>query len=124
MANSIKITNVAEEIVLRDTATGTRREMTIADAKADGFRNFKYVLDAAGNFVTSDGSAVTENTDKVMVVVRESVIPTDRAVQFYRTQQKKVLIKGDELTIEYKDEAEKAFYEQYANINGLKVEEA
>lgn len=117
----ITITNEAEEVVIKGAYTGERVEKDLATAKAEGYTEFEYVLDADGNFVTADDADPAEDGANVVVIVRQAVLSTDRMVQFYRTQQKLKLAKGDSVEIPVKTAAEVAFYMGYDGFNGLTV---
>lgn len=121
-AAKITITNEAEEVVIKGAYTGERVEKDLATAKAEGYTEFEYVLDADGNFVTSDDADPAEDGANVVVIVRQAVLSTDRMVQFYRTQQQLKLAKGDSVEIPVKTAAEVAFYMGYDGLNGLTVE--
>ena len=119
----LTITNVAKDEANHDAATGVRKLMTLKEAKALKFRDFEYLLDKGGNFTYLENGVVTEiedtatsiTTDKVAVVVRESIQITDRYVQFYQTHQKILLAKGDAIEIKVTKPAE---YAHYMSLNG------
>lgn len=104
----ITITNVMDPndpaLVNKDSLTGERRIISLAEAKAAGFTDFEYVLDNDGNFVIDPESGASVGTpvvsDDIMVVVRQSVKSTDRYIQFFGTQQKILLASGESITFE------------------------
>lgn len=116
----VKITNNAVAEVNKQAYTGERKEMTVAEAKAAGYTDFKFLVTKDGNFVTTNDDAKTD--ENVLVVVKSSVSHTDRFVQFFATQQRFKLAAGDTLEFTIKTAAEAAHYDSYNNVDGLSVE--
>lgn len=118
---TITITNNAETEVLKEAYTGPRVEMTLEEAKDAGYTEFEYALTADGDFITDDGELPENGGANVIVIVRQAVKNTDRFVQFYRTQQKIKLAKGDSVQIPVTKAEEVAFYLAYNGVDGLKA---
>lgn len=116
---TVTITNNAEQVVNKQSYTGPRVEMTVAEAKAAGYTDFQFLLAKDGNFITTNDDAKSD--DNVKVVVRTTTNNTDRYVQFFATQQRFKLAKGDSLQIEIRTAAEAAHYKSLEEIDGLSV---
>lgn len=120
---TLTITNVAKDEPNHDAATGVRKLMTLKEATELKFRDFEYLLGKKGNFTYLENGEIKEiadtatevTKDKVAVVVRESIQITDRYVQFYQTQQKILLAKGEAIEIKVTKPAE---YAHYMSLNG------
>lgn len=125
---TLVITNVMEEEVNKTALTGVRRLMTLADAEKAKFDEYEYLLDKDGNFTYLENGEVKKieitgaeiDRDKLAVIVRESIKATDRFVQFFRTQQKLLLARGDALKVTVTTAAEYAHYMSLAD-EGLTV---
>lgn len=133
--SAITIKNNAEEGVNVQSFVGERVVMTLANAKVAGYTDFEYMLDADGNYLIEEGGKIISSVGadgkpkqvteaNIAVTVRQTKVSTDRFIQFYRTQEKLKLAKGDSVKIPVASMAEAAFYLKYADIDGLIVDDS
>ena len=116
---TITIKNNAETAYAGQAYTGPKTEMTLEDARKANITGYEYALKDNGDFVTVGASKPAADGSNVVVIVRQAIKNTDRFVQFYRTQQKIKLAKGDSVEIPVASAAEVAYYLQFDGVDGL-----